>query len=1030
MSEKQEPDGTVSVTTGQNKEGIRVAIEGCAHGTLNSIYASVEQSCRVKGWDSVDLVIIGGDFQAVRNQYDLNVTAMPEKYRRMADFHEYYSGARAAPYLTIFIGGNHEASNHLFELYYGGWVAPNIYYLGAANVIRFGPLRIAALSGIWKGYDYPKAHFERLPYNREEMSTIYHVRELDVRKLLAIRTQVDIGLSHDWPQRVEMHGDFEWLFRSKPGFGVDSKNGKLGNPAARQCLDRLRPPYWFSAHLHTRYAAIVEHGQNDGSSLPRATPGMNTANSAGFSPQQNSERVSAWQGFHAAAQREDAADRDRVLQEQEARRQEEARTGVRQGPSYTFQETFKQVDSNAGFDRHVTSTTKTEIKSGEQDQAIPNLDGCFVSRPSKRQRTESDALEPARPHPMGSERDFASSSDQLDGTNASRPAAAPEIVVDNPDAIDIDMSDDDEPVAIGRNSSSTAPIPIPVTTLRPDTGAIAREPRVFSLPNSEASEDGGVRLNNADISSSEAAAAPAVPTPASQQYPESMDVDSPAPALNSQGMSTATPSFQLTAPSSKSDPSSPNLVPHLDKWPQDEISEAFGPPQAVVALPQPTPLVPHDQDDSTPPKAVVAVPDPMSKSRNVRKGSGSTRQAPVLGLPRRFSGGNDAGKTSTGPQAVVALPQPHSTREEIENNSVQQKAVVALPQPSSRGNTIQQILTEEQHGMIPLPHPAATENDVKESPSQQHQGMTPLPKPSSIDQPQAVIALPEPTANDVSDELRDQLAALSNTFTKKGDKGPGSKIEASPSLPFPEGITNQKTEFLALGKCEPYQEFLQLLEIKSINSNSSEEETVRRPFTLSYDPEWLAIQRVFAPELVLGGSPNDRVPPHRGDTFYRDQIVKEEAWIHEHVVKTGKLAIPNNFSITAPVYDPKPNADVAPGSMPREVTNPQTSAYCDLIGIENKFEISEQERDRRMEQGPRPDRPEYVNYESRTGRRSGGRHGNSEGRGGGGGAGRGRGGGAGRGGGGAGRGGYVGRGRGGGGGGHGRGRGRGRGRGW
>ena len=42
----------------------------------------------------------------------------------------YYSGEKKAPVLTIFIGGNHEASNYLQELPYGGWVAPNIYYLG------------------------------------------------------------------------------------------------------------------------------------------------------------------------------------------------------------------------------------------------------------------------------------------------------------------------------------------------------------------------------------------------------------------------------------------------------------------------------------------------------------------------------------------------------------------------------------------------------------------------------------------------------------------------------------------------------------------------------------------------------------------------------------------------------------------------------------------------------------------------------------------------------------------------------------
>jgi hypothetical protein len=33
------------------------------HGTLHSIYASVKESSRIKGWDGVDVLIIGGDFQ-------------------------------------------------------------------------------------------------------------------------------------------------------------------------------------------------------------------------------------------------------------------------------------------------------------------------------------------------------------------------------------------------------------------------------------------------------------------------------------------------------------------------------------------------------------------------------------------------------------------------------------------------------------------------------------------------------------------------------------------------------------------------------------------------------------------------------------------------------------------------------------------------------------------------------------------------------------------------------------------------------
>ena len=186
--------------------------------------------------------------------------AVPRKFRELGDFHEYYSGRRTAPYLTVFIGGNHEASSHLMELYYGGWVAPQIYYLGAANVIRCGPLRIGGISGIWKGYNYRKGHYERLPYSEDDLRSVYHVRELDVRKLLQIKTQVDVGLSHDWPQGVEWKGDWRGLFRFKKHLENDAKRNTLGSPAAKYLLDHLRPPYWFSAHLHCKYSAIVRAG--------------------------------------------------------------------------------------------------------------------------------------------------------------------------------------------------------------------------------------------------------------------------------------------------------------------------------------------------------------------------------------------------------------------------------------------------------------------------------------------------------------------------------------------------------------------------------------------------------------------------------------------------------------------------------------------------------------------------------------------------------------------------------------------------
>ena len=53
--------------------------------------------------------------QAMRNVSDLQTMACPVKYRALGHFHQYYSGQKRAPKLTIVIGGNHEASGYLWE---------------------------------------------------------------------------------------------------------------------------------------------------------------------------------------------------------------------------------------------------------------------------------------------------------------------------------------------------------------------------------------------------------------------------------------------------------------------------------------------------------------------------------------------------------------------------------------------------------------------------------------------------------------------------------------------------------------------------------------------------------------------------------------------------------------------------------------------------------------------------------------------------------------------------------------------------
>ena len=134
---------------------MRIAVQGCSHGSLAAIYNSVARYEAKKG-EKVDLLLLCGDFQALRNHHDFESLAVPPKYRSLGTFHEYYSGQRVAPLLTLVIGGNHEASNYMWELYHGGWLAPNIYYIGAAGSVLVNGLRIVGASGIYKDHDYHK----------------------------------------------------------------------------------------------------------------------------------------------------------------------------------------------------------------------------------------------------------------------------------------------------------------------------------------------------------------------------------------------------------------------------------------------------------------------------------------------------------------------------------------------------------------------------------------------------------------------------------------------------------------------------------------------------------------------------------------------------------------------------------------------------------------------------------------------------------------------------------------------------------
>jgi lariat debranching enzyme len=125
----------------------------------------------------------------LRDESDLEALECPPKYKELGEFHRFYKREKVAPILTIFIGGNHEASNYLRDLYYGGWVSENIYYLGCSGVIDIKKgdhsIKIGGLSGIDKKYDMFKGYFEEWPYthSHDYLRSIYHIREFDIQKM-------------------------------------------------------------------------------------------------------------------------------------------------------------------------------------------------------------------------------------------------------------------------------------------------------------------------------------------------------------------------------------------------------------------------------------------------------------------------------------------------------------------------------------------------------------------------------------------------------------------------------------------------------------------------------------------------------------------------------------------------------------------------------------------------------------------------------------------------------------------------------
>lgn len=267
----------MAYTTSSSSQ-LNIAVVGCTHGELDVVYSTIQQIQQHKseklGYPYIiDLVLCCGDFQCCRNLADLQSMSVPSKYTKLHNFYEYYSGSKHAPVLTIFIGGNHENSNYLTELYLGGYIAHNIYYAGYSNVLSYGGHTISCISGIYKPNDYMNGYCESIPFNETTKRSIYHTRAYQFDKFdilhrynnlstTTVPLFIDIMLSHDWPNGITPYGNQYKLLQQKKYFRDDIESNQLGSTPSMKLLYTLRPSYWFSAHLHIKFPAVVPHSNS------------------------------------------------------------------------------------------------------------------------------------------------------------------------------------------------------------------------------------------------------------------------------------------------------------------------------------------------------------------------------------------------------------------------------------------------------------------------------------------------------------------------------------------------------------------------------------------------------------------------------------------------------------------------------------------------------------------------------------------------------------------------------------------------
>eukprot|EP00792_Barthelona_sp_PAP020_P003564 TRINITY_DN1565_c0_g1_i1.p1 TRINITY_DN1565_c0_g1~~TRINITY_DN1565_c0_g1_i1.p1 ORF type:complete len:417 (-),score=102.12 TRINITY_DN1565_c0_g1_i1:34-1284(-) len=236
-----------------------IAFAGCVHGHWDNVYEQV-LNAEFALQKEIDILIVTGDGTTIRNIYDINSHKCPSKYQAFGDFYKYYNGTTIAPKLTILIGGNHEASNCLWENFFGGYIAPNIYYLGHTGCLNLYGNRIVGLSGIYHDF----GHFKKFRgISKSNLVYGHQIRQYSVELLMKFgeylkslndrNGDVKAYICHDWPTLIQEEEryvnpeQYKLMKRLNKRFMTP---GQLQAFVHNDIIDNLDPDLCVCSHMH------------------------------------------------------------------------------------------------------------------------------------------------------------------------------------------------------------------------------------------------------------------------------------------------------------------------------------------------------------------------------------------------------------------------------------------------------------------------------------------------------------------------------------------------------------------------------------------------------------------------------------------------------------------------------------------------------------------------------------------------------------------------------------------------------------